>query len=96
MSRMSERDVMTVNQHGTKYSSPAGREMADSDKEEKNQERPPRLCLGTTAPDDQVDLISISRNSMIMKARESVGKRRTRRDDLYFQLDPTANRGGPS
>jgi len=25
---------------------------------------------------------------MITKARESVGKRRARRDDLYFQLDP--------
>jgi len=67
-------------------------ERADSDKEERNQERPPRLCLGTTASDDQVDLISISRNSMIMKARESVGKRRARRDDLYFQLDPTQRR----
>ena len=83
---------MTVNQHGTKYSSPDGREMADSGKEERNQERPPRLCLSTTAPDDRADLISISRNSMITKARESVGKRRARQDDLYFQLDPTQRR----
>lgn len=77
-------------------SSPNGREMADGGKKERNRERPPRLCLGTTAPDDRADLISISRNSMITKARESVGKRRARQDDLYFQLDPTANRGGPS
>jgi len=39
-----------------------------------------------TAPDDRADLI-ISRNSVITKARESVGKRRARLDDLYFQLD---------
>lgn len=49
----------------------------------------------STAPDDRVDLISISRNSMITKARESVGKRRACRDDLYFQLDPRRIEGAP-
>lgn len=71
-------------------------ETADDGMGERNRdlslERPPRLCVGATAPDDRADLISISRNSMITKARESVGKRR---DDLYFQLDPRRIEGAP-
>lgn len=82
---------MIMHQHGSNSDSPERRETVTGQKREREKptkKSSPELRLGAMPSDDQIDLISISRNSMITKVRESVGKHRARRDDLYFQLDP--------